>query len=244
MVRKLKDSKRWLNVTLRAVGDAVIAVDDEWRVCFMNPVAEHLTGWRAESALGRELADVLRVSITVLPRPTTTTSAAAGWRRACCTRPTDARCRSRRAARPFATTAGGSWARSSRCATSPGARPVPPPRVGSRLPGHRISARRCRRRPPPAVTGRCSAWCSTSRMAPCRTSSSPSRSCSASSASWPTPPRRSSRRAGRRCCSSGRSARSATASDHCGRTSRRVRCARSSSAWRWSTSSSPIRWSS
>lgn len=69
MARKLKESERWLSVTLRSIGDAVIAVDGEWRVCFMNPVAEHLTGWQVTSAIGRELAEVLRVSITTPPRP-------------------------------------------------------------------------------------------------------------------------------------------------------------------------------
>ncbi|MGD9765871.1 MAG: response regulator [Candidatus Binatia bacterium] len=66
---ELKESERWLTATLRSIGDGVIAADGNWRVRFMNPVAESLTGWRAEDAIGRELADVLRVSITTPPRP-------------------------------------------------------------------------------------------------------------------------------------------------------------------------------
>ena len=69
MARKLKESERWLAATLRSIGDGVIAVDGDWRVRFMNPVAERLTGWRVDDAIGRELAEVLRVSITTPPRP-------------------------------------------------------------------------------------------------------------------------------------------------------------------------------
>ena len=69
MARQLKESEWWLSATLRSIGDGVIAADGDWRVRFMNPVAEALTGWRADAAIGRELAEVLRVSITAPPRP-------------------------------------------------------------------------------------------------------------------------------------------------------------------------------
>jgi PAS domain S-box-containing protein len=69
MARQLKESERWLAATLRSIGDAVIAVDGDWRIRFMNPVAENLTGWPVENAIGHDLAEVLRVSITTPPRP-------------------------------------------------------------------------------------------------------------------------------------------------------------------------------
>ena len=47
-------------LTLEAIGDAVIATDDGLRIVFMNPVASKLTGWAADSAVGRDLADVFR----------------------------------------------------------------------------------------------------------------------------------------------------------------------------------------
>jgi PAS domain S-box-containing protein len=78
MARKLKESERWLAATLRSIGDGVIAADADWRVRFMNPVAENLTGWRIEEAVGRELAEVLRVSISVPPRPLPTGEGLAG----------------------------------------------------------------------------------------------------------------------------------------------------------------------
>jgi PAS domain-containing protein len=44
--RRLRESERWLAATARSIGDSVIATDGEWRVRFMNPAAEKLTGWQ------------------------------------------------------------------------------------------------------------------------------------------------------------------------------------------------------
>jgi PAS domain S-box-containing protein len=48
-----------LNVTLRSIGDGVIATDNQGRVRRMNPVAETLTGWSESEAAGRALEDAL-----------------------------------------------------------------------------------------------------------------------------------------------------------------------------------------
>jgi len=69
MERKLKESERWLTAILRSIGDSVVATDGEWRIRFMNPRAESLTGWAADVAIGRELAEVVRFSLTANPRP-------------------------------------------------------------------------------------------------------------------------------------------------------------------------------
>lgn len=53
--------ERWLATVLKSIGDAVIASDNEKRITFMNAVAEKLTGWSQESALGKKLTEVLNI---------------------------------------------------------------------------------------------------------------------------------------------------------------------------------------
>ncbi len=48
-------------VTLKAIGDALIATDANGHVELMNPVAETLTGWNQEEARGKALSDVFRI---------------------------------------------------------------------------------------------------------------------------------------------------------------------------------------
>jgi PAS domain S-box-containing protein len=61
MGRQLKESQRWLASVLKSIGDAVIATDIEGRVSFINPLAEALSGWRQEEALGKDLADIFKI---------------------------------------------------------------------------------------------------------------------------------------------------------------------------------------
>ncbi len=61
MERKLKESERWLTATLKSIGDAVIATDADGAITFMNPVAETLTGWSQEEAMGRKLTEVFKI---------------------------------------------------------------------------------------------------------------------------------------------------------------------------------------
>jgi diguanylate cyclase (GGDEF)-like protein/PAS domain S-box-containing protein len=48
-------------VTLNSIGDAVLSVDVPGHVTYLNPVAESMTGWPREEALGRPLAEVFRI---------------------------------------------------------------------------------------------------------------------------------------------------------------------------------------
>jgi two-component system, cell cycle sensor histidine kinase and response regulator CckA len=61
MERRVKESAHWLATTLRSIGDAVMAMDAEGRVTFINPIAEALTGWKREEALGRSVTEVLHL---------------------------------------------------------------------------------------------------------------------------------------------------------------------------------------
>ncbi len=64
MERELRESKEWFSTTLNSIGDAVIATDKEGSITFMNSVAEALTGWRQEEALGKNLKDRVRIILT------------------------------------------------------------------------------------------------------------------------------------------------------------------------------------
>lgn len=54
----LKDNEQWLSVTLRSIGDAVIATDRDGKITFMNNIASELTGWAIEEARGSMLDEV------------------------------------------------------------------------------------------------------------------------------------------------------------------------------------------
>jgi PAS domain S-box-containing protein len=57
----LAEQREWFEKTLESIGDAVIATDVNGRVVFMNPVAEHLTGWRLAEARERPCHDVFNI---------------------------------------------------------------------------------------------------------------------------------------------------------------------------------------
>ncbi len=61
MEKKLKESEKWFSTTLRSVGDAVIATDINGYVTFMNPVAQSLTGWDQEEAIGKPVDNVFHI---------------------------------------------------------------------------------------------------------------------------------------------------------------------------------------
>lgn len=53
--------KERAEVTLNSIGDAVVCADVLGRTTFLNIVAEKLTGWPRQEAIGRPVADVLRM---------------------------------------------------------------------------------------------------------------------------------------------------------------------------------------
>lgn len=56
-------------VTLRSIGDAVITTDTQGRVTYVNEVAQSLTGWSAQDALGQPLERVFHIVNEVTRRP-------------------------------------------------------------------------------------------------------------------------------------------------------------------------------
>ena len=58
---ELARSRADLAVTLDSIGDAVLATDLASRITRMNPVAEQLTGWGRNEAVGRPIEEVFRI---------------------------------------------------------------------------------------------------------------------------------------------------------------------------------------
>lgn len=56
-------------ITLRSIGDAVITTDIEGRLTYLNEVAESLTGWSHEEALGKPLEGVFQIVNEVTREP-------------------------------------------------------------------------------------------------------------------------------------------------------------------------------
>ncbi|WP_029898696.1 HD domain-containing phosphohydrolase [Desulfohalovibrio reitneri] len=62
MDRRLRDNERWLDTTLRSIGDGVITTDQDGRVTFVNPEALRILGQDGEEWLGQKLDGVLRLT--------------------------------------------------------------------------------------------------------------------------------------------------------------------------------------
>jgi PAS domain S-box-containing protein len=62
MSRQLEESEAWFSATVDAVAEGIVASLPDGRVRLMNAAAEALTGWRAEAARGRDVAEVLRLA--------------------------------------------------------------------------------------------------------------------------------------------------------------------------------------
>jgi diguanylate cyclase (GGDEF)-like protein/PAS domain S-box-containing protein len=55
------------NITLDCIGEAVLRIDIHGHIAYLNRIAEKMTGWSREEALGRPIADVLKVIERVNP---------------------------------------------------------------------------------------------------------------------------------------------------------------------------------
>ncbi len=60
--QKLREREALLSKTLTSIGEGVVTTDEKGLISFMNPVAEKLTGWKWEEALGKEVDEVVQLS--------------------------------------------------------------------------------------------------------------------------------------------------------------------------------------
>jgi diguanylate cyclase (GGDEF)-like protein/PAS domain S-box-containing protein len=82
---ELRRELKRATATLAAIGDGVIRTDARGRIDYLNAAAEALTGWSAERALGRGVAEVLRLveELTRQPLPDPVTTCLAERRTIC-----------------------------------------------------------------------------------------------------------------------------------------------------------------
>lgn len=59
---QLIEEKERLQVTLRSIGDGVITTDTNAKITMMNKIAEELTGWKTNEAVGRSIDEILCLS--------------------------------------------------------------------------------------------------------------------------------------------------------------------------------------
>jgi PAS domain S-box-containing protein len=58
---ELRHEREWFQVTLASIADAVITTDTRGTITFLNPVAERMTGWTSNEALGLPLECVFTI---------------------------------------------------------------------------------------------------------------------------------------------------------------------------------------
>lgn len=61
--RQLLAARDLLQTTLASIGDGVVTTDADGRITFMNPVAQELSGWTSDEALGKPIDEILKLSL-------------------------------------------------------------------------------------------------------------------------------------------------------------------------------------
>lgn len=61
MNKNWKLIRQWLSITIKSIGDAVIVTNTESIVLFLNLVAESLTGWKQEEAIGKTVEVIYNI---------------------------------------------------------------------------------------------------------------------------------------------------------------------------------------
>ncbi len=68
---ELINEKELLRVTLRSIGDGVVTTDNDGRITGMNLMAETLTAWREEAAIGKPFSEVFKLRNELTGDPAT-----------------------------------------------------------------------------------------------------------------------------------------------------------------------------
>lgn len=66
---ELASEKERLAVTLRSIGDGVITTDIDGRITLVNKVAEKLTGWKQEKAIGKPIEEIFKIENEITGEP-------------------------------------------------------------------------------------------------------------------------------------------------------------------------------
>ncbi len=69
MDRKLRRQEQLFSAILHSINEGIVATDTEFRVSFLNPIAEELCGWTEEAARGRHAAEIIPVTDPESRRP-------------------------------------------------------------------------------------------------------------------------------------------------------------------------------
>ncbi|MEP6894551.1 MAG: PAS domain S-box protein [Chloroflexota bacterium] len=57
--KQIQENRQWLSGILNSIADGLIAVDNQGQIRFINPVAQKLTGWRQDEAVGKPIYEVV-----------------------------------------------------------------------------------------------------------------------------------------------------------------------------------------
>lgn len=57
----LKEKEQWLSTILKSIGDGIIVLNTQGLVAFINSIAQKLTGWSEEEALGQPFSSIFRL---------------------------------------------------------------------------------------------------------------------------------------------------------------------------------------
>ncbi|WP_424859079.1 MULTISPECIES: EAL domain-containing protein [unclassified Tepidimonas] len=68
-VQALVVSENRVNAILHSIGDGLVATDRAMRVTYLNPIAQALTGWTAEEAIGRPVTEIMHIANALTGEP-------------------------------------------------------------------------------------------------------------------------------------------------------------------------------